>query len=50
MSIIDFRVRPPYGAYQKFVNVISETVVDRYDFEYKGSLKSKSLDDFIKGA
>lgn len=49
MSIIDFRVRPPYGTYQKFVNSIaSEKGLAQYGFEYKGSLKTKSFDDFIK--
>lgn len=48
MSIIDFRVRPPYGTYQNFVNTISEDSLSKYGFEYKGSLKTKSFDDFIK--
>lgn len=48
MSIIDFRVRPPYGTYQNFVNKISAESLGRYGFEYKGSLKTKSFDDFIK--
>ncbi|MEE1248437.1 MAG: amidohydrolase family protein [Lachnospiraceae bacterium] len=48
MAIIDFRVRPPYGTYQNFVNNINEEALAKYGFEYKGSLKSKSFDDFIK--
>ena len=48
MSIIDFRVRPPYGTYQNFVNSITEENLAKYGFEYKGSLKTKSYDDFIK--
>lgn len=48
MSIIDFRVRPPYGTYQNFVNSISAESLGKYVFEYKGSLKTKAFDDFIK--
>jgi hypothetical protein len=48
MSIIDFRVRPPYGTYQNFVNIIDEAALEKYGFAYRGSLKTKSFDDFIQ--
>lgn len=49
MKIIDIRVRPPYKTYQNFVNSIDEKSINTFhSFEYTGSLKTKSFDDFIK--
>ena len=46
-KVIDFRVRPPFGTYQKFADSITEDYVGAFGLEYANSLESKRYDDFI---
>lgn len=48
MSIIDFRIRPPFGIYQKFTNFITEDKISGYGFKYEGSIQTNSLEDLIR--
>lgn len=46
-AVIDFRIRPPYGTYQTFVNQIGQGSIEQLGFDYTGSLKTKAYDDFV---
>lgn len=48
MGIIDFRIRPPFGIYQKFTDFITEEKISGYGFKYEGSIKTNSLEDLIQ--
>lgn len=45
--VIDFRVRPPYGGYKAFFRYITRPFIERYGFEFGGSLETQSLDDLV---
>ena len=45
-KVIDFRVRPPFGAYQKFANSITADYVGALGLKYANALESKRCDEF----
>ena len=48
--VIDFRVRPPRGSYQRFVDIFTPETLEEFGFDtlvYEGSVATKRYDDFV---